>query len=380
MSEVVRERPEHAPLVAEFLRSVWDATATPEKVLDARADAAATNPVNPGEQPPTFLFLHDGRVAGFVTTIPVKLWEANTERGVHWLKGLMVLPELRNGPVGFLTLKEAVRELPCALSMVVAPPARRLFEALGFTPVGLLPNAVRIVRPSTFVRKLDLDALGVGSLPRWAPAAFNAARGAGLTPLISGALWAGGETLGGLRRFGNIGGLSISDRADIPHADTTALWHKVRDELMCSPVRDGETLSRHYATSADAAAYRFVEVRDGKRLRALAVVRRPSEHGDARLKGIRVATLSDLLCAPSDRPALLAALRGAESAARLAGGDALLCSASHPAYASAAVQTGFVPAGANVHFMVRHADRKASVPPFGSWHLMRGDSRADEVF
>src|SRR5213593_994324 len=128
--DIVRADDRHAPALAEFYRAVWDPSATPEAVRRARATAAAQNPVTPGEEVPTFLFLQRGRVLGHVTTIPVRLHAAGTSRPGHWVKGLMVVPEHRNGPVGMLLLKEAVRQLDLAMAMVVQPAPRRLFQAL----------------------------------------------------------------------------------------------------------------------------------------------------------------------------------------------------------------------------------------------------------
>src|SRR5438128_6349010 len=54
--EVVRVTDSHADALAEFHRAVWDPSATPDRVRRARA-AAQLNPVAPGEDVPTFLFL-----------------------------------------------------------------------------------------------------------------------------------------------------------------------------------------------------------------------------------------------------------------------------------------------------------------------------------
>ena len=109
-AEVVRAADEHAEVLAEFYRRVWDPAATAERVLGGRR-AAATDPAGAGEPPPTFIFLADGAVVGHVTTIPVRLWDSGSEHVFHWVKGLMVLPEHRRGPVGFLLLRETLRHL-----------------------------------------------------------------------------------------------------------------------------------------------------------------------------------------------------------------------------------------------------------------------------
>jgi len=103
-SEVIRVEERHLPLLAEFVRAVWDPHATAERLGEARAGLAAANPAAPGEPPPTFLFLRDGRPVGHLTTIPARVAVGGREHPAHWMKGFWVLPEHRNGPVGSFRL------------------------------------------------------------------------------------------------------------------------------------------------------------------------------------------------------------------------------------------------------------------------------------
>src|SRR5262245_38205251 len=153
--EVVQAGEQHMEIVAEFFRAVWDRQATADGVRAARRHDAAANPGALGEEAPTFLVLLDGRVVGFVSTIPFLLWNGVDERQAYWIKGLMVLPEHRNGPIGFMVLKEALRYLPCATSLTVASASRRLFEALGFRNLGLLRNYLRLLRPVRVAARVD---------------------------------------------------------------------------------------------------------------------------------------------------------------------------------------------------------------------------------
>ncbi|HYR07338.1 MAG TPA: hypothetical protein VEQ60_06205, partial [Longimicrobium sp.] len=162
---VIRVGAEHAEPLAAFYRETWDAGATGGSVHAARRAAAARNPVDPGTPPPTWLFLANGRPVGHLTTIPIRLWTSAGERPAHWLKGLMVLPSHRNGPVGFFLLREALAQVELALSAAVAPDARALLQAAGLTDLGALPNAVRVLNPARVMRSVDPGALGA-ALPR----------------------------------------------------------------------------------------------------------------------------------------------------------------------------------------------------------------------
>jgi len=52
----------------------------------------------------------------------------------------MVLPEYRNGPIGYRVLKELVGQLRRSVVLTVAPASVRLFEALGYANLGVVPN------------------------------------------------------------------------------------------------------------------------------------------------------------------------------------------------------------------------------------------------
>ena len=165
--QVLRAGEEHDAAVAEFIRATWDPHATAESVRRSRLSAAAVNPASPGEESPNFIFLQDGKVLGYVGTIPIRVWTGNGERPAHWVKGLMVLPEFRNGPVGFLVLKEAARNLDCSMALAVLPVVVGLFERLGFSDLGILPNFVRVLRPARLLHRLRLAEVGFFRLPPW---------------------------------------------------------------------------------------------------------------------------------------------------------------------------------------------------------------------
>src|SRR5688572_26307900 len=118
-SRVVRVDGSHLHALTEFYREVWDRAATVSGVQQSRAAAAERNIADPGAAIPTYLFMRGERALGHLTTIPLRLWLDQSDRAAHWLKGLMVLPEARNGPVGFLLLKSAIAELNPTLALVV---------------------------------------------------------------------------------------------------------------------------------------------------------------------------------------------------------------------------------------------------------------------
>ncbi len=377
--EVVRVDDRHAATLAEFIREVWDSRATPEGVRRARVAAAAANPVTPGEEIPTFLFLANGRALGHVTTIPIRLWSGGTERPAHWVKGLWVLPEHRNGPVGFLLLKEAVRHLGFAMAMVVEPAPRRLFEALGFTDVGAVPNFLRVLRPAKVLRELDVASIDLARMPRCLSLAVRTTQWSGIATgavaVAAGVTWLWTAAAGGPgHRF------KVEAPTGVNVREYDDLWRLTRTEIAAGPVRDASYIRRRYS-SRDEGRYQLVTVRRDSALVGFAVVRQPRTEGDPRLKGIRVATLSEATF-PTDRTDVgLALVAAAEETARQLEVDALLCTASHRSLPPLLRRRGFVRLPGNVHFLVHRPAGECNLPGvLADWWLMRGDSEADEVF
>jgi len=378
-TDLLRVGPEHDAILSEFFRAVWDANSTPERVAAARASSASENVASPGEPAPAFIFTSDERAVGYVGSIPIKLWDGRSERGAYWAKGLMVLPEFRKGPIGYLLLKEAVRHLQCAMAATVVPASRKLFEALGFSNLGVLQNYVRVLRPGGFLKKLNLERLGISGIPSWAARGLAVVQRSGIAPLVGAGMRAADAVYVGVRR-GPVGALQVGALHSLDAPEVTGLWNEVRAEFASSPVRDSTYLARRYAGGAEGT-YRFVAVRQSVRIRALAVVRRPSAEGDPRLAGIRVATLSDLLYSPADARSIAAVLSGADRIARDMGAEALLCSATHASLTRALPRLGYVGIGGNIHFLFRDVSGEGpTARTLSLWHLMRGDSGADEVF
>jgi GNAT superfamily N-acetyltransferase len=377
--EIIHVEDAHVALLADFYRKVWDRDATAEGVLRARHATAAANPISPGRHPPTFLFLDNGIAVGHVGTIPVVFWNGRAEIPAHWVKGLMVLPEFQNGPVGFLLLKEAVRQLGCAMAIVGAAAAQRLFRALDFQDYGAIPNYLRVLKPEQVLRRLDLSAVSGGRANVFLSRALEVVQQPRLAKVLGWAssgmlrLWAAPSNL--RTRGLEVG---ISDEVSVPAGDQ--LWESVRGSIAAAPARGGNHIRWRYDTGPDAP-YRAVCVRDDAAVVGSAVVRRPRARGDRRLKGIRVATLSDILYSPMRSNVGLAALTGAEAAACELDADALLCSATHRSLTPLLGRRAFIPVPANLRLLGRISPDAGEIPhDLRDWWITRGDGNADEAF
>lgn len=372
--QVVRVDEQHVEALAGFYRRVWDPGATPETVSAGRAAASVANCVVPGEPPPTWIVLQDGAAIAHVTTIPIRIALTGREQPAYWVKGLWVLPEHQRSSAGFLVLRAATAALSPALGLVHEPSAIRLFQALGYTDLGGLPNFIRILRPSVVLSRLEVNALGLGNIPSWMRAAVRLGRA---TAPLTGALARAGSTLWSAVATGPLGKLSTTIDEELDPDGVDRLWAAIRREIANGPVRDAAALAARYEPRL---GYRFVHVRSGGRLVGLGVVKAPGEHGDSRLRGLAIASLSDLSYLPSDPAAGLAVLRGAEDVARRMGADALLASASAAGVAPLPQRRAFLRVPANLHVLARLGSGALPSSQIADWWFTRGDSGGDGSF
>jgi hypothetical protein len=375
----------HADPLATFFRQVWDPAATPESVLAGMREGARQNVAAPGEPLPTAVVFSGERIVGYCSSIPQRLWDGFRERGAYWVKGLMVLPEFRNGPIGYLAVKELSRHLECSTILTVAPAARRLFSALGYSDLGAVRNWVRPIRPGVIADRLDFATLGFGAMPRWVNEGVKMARTMGVAS-AAGAV--AGFAMDAAAWVGRLPGASIDAVASaLPVAsELDELWTKVRPGLRASPVRDGAHFAFRFdgigdRPEQDDSPYMFVSSREGGQLVGIAAVRRPRATSDERLGSLRVATISELVF-PLDRTdAGLASLGAIESTARRAGADALTCMTSHPTLVNLLRRQGYLPMAGNVHFFVRDVTGAGQWPiDLAQWWLGRGDGESDVSF
>jgi hypothetical protein len=144
-------------------------------------------------------------------------------------------------------------------------------------------------------------------------------------------------------------------------------------------VRDGRYLLGRYAATKQAPRpYHWVVVWRAGTPVAVAIIRRAGP-GDPRLKGIRLAIVSDLVSAGSDRGALFAALAGAESVARGWDADGLLATQSNAVAAAALRRSGYLPVPGTVHLLTRNVTSESPGWPsrLSDWWITRGDGESD---
>jgi hypothetical protein len=363
--------------VAAFYRKVWGGDAAAEDGT-ARAVAPMVDCPFPAAMPaPVAVVFAGDQIVGYLGSIATELWDGSKSASAHWLKGFMVLEEYRNGPIGYLLLKQLMKQISIGAVMTVAPAARRLFEAVGFRDVGTVPNYVTVIRPTNVLRAIDVERLGMDSLPHLVKAGLRLAKWPPIAWLAGSAARVGMALLDGANRVrGN--GLSARTHSSPPAAaEIDALWQAMSRQLAIAPNRSGAYIAWRYAGDR----YQFICVRrQGGTLAALAVVRRPERIDDPRLAGLRVGLIVDLVLDPSDTAAARRALLAARGWGRRADCDAVLLTISHRGTSRIMTGLGYARIPGNVHFLLRVPAGTLEAPQGleHSW-LTRGDAWGDDI-
>ena len=376
--------------LASFFQQVWDSSATSDGVRAAWTSEAEVNPVDPGIPPPAYVFLKDGDVIGYVSTIPARFLVGGCRRDGYWLKGLWVLPDHRGGPVGFHLARAAASELGPLGALAVAKPARRLFEAVGFRDVAQPPNYVWPLRPSRLFGRLDPSSVLDGG-ESWTSRLWRVAQRTRMAGPVGAA-----ATLAlraGRRRVNQAEVQVTQGWAGFPPDEVDTLWRAMAKPEYCGLVRDAAYLEWRYGRRVPRG-YRPIMVRGegGKGeggLRAVAVLRLPELQESGRFAGVRLAWLCDLIFDPDDpvsTKAAHAALQHAELVARECGGDLLALSFAGPGYDRIFSDRRYIRRSPSVHLLLKGFDEvERAMGDQGdgsqrapcSWVVARGDGDSD---
>jgi hypothetical protein len=374
---VERVSSKHDALLAKFFRAAWGDDSSPDSIREWREREAKTNPVDPGVEPPKWAFLKENEIIGYLGTIPVHFYLEEGGFPAHWLKGFWVLPGYRGGPVGYMVLHQALEDLGPAAASVVGTPARRLFEALGMTDLGVMYNRLLVLRPARMLKLLDLskiDLPGGSSLPRRALPILQKTR---TTSIVGGLFKLGLALRSGIRGLSARKFSITTDWNAVTSDQLDAVWEKARTSLPAAASRDANTILTHYRNDGD---YHLVAAWEGGELSAWAVLKDPGRTADGPLSGLSVASLSDLLFPVHRMDLGVAVIAGAERIARRRGADAVLCSGTHETLRRALSARSFLKIPGNLHFMVRGQGGAQFPEDLGSWWLTRGDAGSDGAF
>jgi hypothetical protein len=364
----------------EFCRVIWPGSA--QKIVPEQVIPASQSNTGPASSPdaPTFVFLKDEKIVGHVTTIPVRLSVPSGVKAAHWIVGFMVLPEHRSGLVGPLLIKEVNRALDCAMSLHVEPPVLRILTGLKWVHKGVLPQYLRVmnargvlgnIQPST-VDAVSAEGRSSFLRPYLKSRCVRLIGSAGLA--LGQRLWLGMNCLARPKPI----------QADIQWEETfddsyTHLWQSVAEQLGAALVRDRAALETRYGEKI--GGYRLLTCRRDEKLHGYCIVKFKQFVNDRRMGDMKLGTIVDCLYDPRESSVLHGLIAHVVQWARQEKVDALLCTASLKSLGQELLRNGFLKIRGNLHFAY-HSRFPLELEKISldDWHLMRGDSDADQNF
>ena len=342
--------------------------------------SAIENPFEPGKEPPTVGAFLGTRLVGFITTIPTQFWNGEKYAAAHWLKGLCVLEEHRNGPIAMLLMRGILKHIDLAASMPGSPMARQLSVALGMLDLGAVRDYIEPLRPTRILRKVEFRRFEhLSRLPRPVSVAIEVAKIPPLAYAI-GALISLGLTV--LRLPSAWAGRQLTTQLDtrLPsEAALDSLWAREQRASSCSPARSSVYLRWRYAKGGEGH-YSFASAWRGDDIVGLAVLAPPRRTDDSRIAGLGIGSVVDLLLDPNCPAALPSLLGVARRWARAANYDALLLTASYLRLRAPLLRAGYFQIPGNIHLMLRDAGGKHGLTTnLDAWMVTRGDAWGDHL-
>lgn len=334
------------------------------------------------QDPPTFVFVKGDDIVGHVTTIPVQLTSFAKTVAAHWVVGFMVLPEHRNGLVGPLLIKEVNRSLDCALSLHVEPPVLRILTGLKWVHKGVLPQYLRILNAQGVSRNLQLSGIKAlashtGDTAAAVPFRFVES----FIRVLGGWGLAVGQTIWvGLTVVARPGSVPVEVREEQGFDDSyDQLWQAVSGRFGACLARDQKYLQGRFARHP--GRYRVFCCRRENRLLGYCIVKTKQFSNDPRMGNMKLGTIVDCLFDPSAPAAFQTLLNFVLKMCARDGVHAVLCTASHASVRQLLRANGFLAIPGNLNFAYHN---RTNAPlhdiPLEAWHLMRGDSDADQNF
>lgn len=352
-------------------------------------DAATQSGPNPllaskpdNQRSPTFLFLKGEEVIGHIATLPIQLSCQSQLYEAYWVVGFIVLPEYRNGPIGPLLIKKVNETLDLALTLHVEEAPLRIFKGLGWKHTGMIPQFVYLLNPYAFLKNIRIGQLSflhqkIAVRLDWLEFIVSQPLARFFLALCSSVVLKTFTLSMTLRRPRPGSGEVVEETGFETAYD--ALWERVGSKFAALVVRDRAYLEARYGKRMKN--YRILAYRRHNQLLGYCIVKVKQFYDDVRMGGIRVGVVVDCLFDPADLQGLQSLLGGTMRFCKKEAVDVIFCTASYLPLQELLSCNGFIKVPGNLNFA--YYDKKNSIRPdlsLASWHLMRGDSDADQNF
>jgi hypothetical protein len=331
---------------------------------------------------PIFLFLKNNEVIGHLGTMSVEIQRGDVRFPAHWVVGLMVLPEFRNGLVGPQLIKKVNESLSFAMTLHVEDAVSRIVKGLKWTHLGTIPQYIHVLNGRRLASQLQLERIDfLSSRQGVGMRAVRYFVGHPMTHLLIGL---GARIIGKTWIMIAAAGQMRSQEASITEEDGfdesyDELWKEVHREFAALVVRDRAYLEAKYGKAQ--GAFRVLACRASKKLRAFCVLKIRQFENDARMGNARVGTVIDCLFNPQDIWAMYALLKEVRRVCEDDRVDAIFCTASHPALQRLLGSHAFFEIPGSLRFAYYDRDHVLEQPmSLSLWHIMRGDADAAANF
>ena len=366
----------------EFCRTVWPDSYRNTQPPGLSASSEVAGSELSAHAAPTFLFLKGEKAVGHVATIPVRLSTVSGVVSAYWIVGFMVLAEYRNGLVGPLLIKEVNRVLDCALSLHVEAPVMRILTGLKWVHKGILPQYLRVLNSREVMKNLQPSGMGSMSpdAKKWSSLLQSQignafVRWVGSIGLAFGQmLWSG---MGFLIRPGRA---QVETREELEFDESyTELWQSVAGQFKAALVRDQASLQARFGRKIDR--YRLLACRRGHKLMGYCILKMKTFSHDSRMGNMKVGTIVDCLYDPEVPSILQSLMIHASQWFDREDAHVIFCTASLSAVRRVLLANGFFRIPGNLNFAYHtRSPMPIDQVPIECWHLMRGDSDADQNF
>lgn len=366
----------------KFHNKVWPARADPQGTLRANALDPRDTSGKPGSLPPIFLFLKNEEVIGHLGTMPVEVQCGNDRFPAHWVVGLMVLPEFRNGLVGPQLIKKVNETLSFAMTLHVEDSVSRIVRGLKWTHLGIIPQYMHVLNGRRLAGQLRLERIGF--LLSHQSVGLRTVRYLVKHPFIHVLIGLGARIIGKTWMMIAAVGQRSSQEISITEEDGfdesyDELWEEVKREFTALVVRDRAYLEAKYGRAR--GAFRILACRVAKKLRAFCVLKIRQFEDDVRMGNVRVVTIIDCLFNPQDEWAMHDILKEVRRICVDDRVDAIFCTASHPVLQRLLGRHAFFEIPGSLRFAYYDRDHVLQQSgPLSLWHIMRGDADAAANF
>ena len=169
--EIVFYEDKHLEQIVEFIKKVWDKNYSKEKFLKERHHNLTHNPYGEQGGLPITLAIEDNQIVGHLARIPCGFWLNGNEILGYWLAGIHVLPEFRGKGLGKNLPRKIIENVSIVTGFFVVEASLKIWQHLGWTVVGKIPEYLKFIQPSNFILKVDFAGLAI--VPNWIKKLFK---------------------------------------------------------------------------------------------------------------------------------------------------------------------------------------------------------------